>query len=541
VDRTGEHHLWLGSIHPDRATGRIKVNKTVVTAHRVAWELAHGPLPPKTLVLTCPDNPACVRVEHLKIDEQTKAPQTGQKRSPKGAGSMRKMRPGTWELRVTAGRWEDNGHQRTLTRTVSAPTEAEAAVQLAKFVEELSDLHLPNSRVTRDATVDEAMERYLTEYLTEEKGRAEKTVTDYRYLHQLWFSPTVGSKPVNRIESSTMDLLFGKMRKAGLSASRLNQAKSLYAPFFRWAKRRGMAVRNPMVNFELPTSTYRPQDRPPPEIEELALLLSTAVQVTPDIAPLLYLGAVTGSRRGELVAVSRSAVAWERNQITIDTAITSTGKVKSTKTRRGRTFHVDLETMEMLKRHCDLMDERAVSAGVPIALDPFVFSLAPDCAVPMTPDHFTKQVAILKGYLGIEVKRPEVRALEDEAQRLRTSPPPPRPAGRTGPRPLSGMSYADIGKQLGRSERWAALAVESAQRRAAAEAAGHVNRDFDGSILALRKFTSSELLDAGFNVSMVAQRQGHGPQVLTRHYSKSRASSDKRAAEHLGRVVHGSN
>jgi hypothetical protein len=38
---------------------------------------------------------------------------------------------------------------------------------------------------------------------------------------------------------------------------------------------------------------------------------------------------------------------------------------------------------------------------------------------------------------------------------------------------------------------------------------------------------------------MVAQRQGHGPQVLTRHYSKSRASSDKRAAEHLGRVVHG--
>jgi hypothetical protein len=27
--------------------------------------------------------------------------------------------------------------------------------------------------------------------------------------------------------------------------------------------------------------------------------------------------------------------------------------------------------------------------------------------------------------------------------------------------------------------------------------------------------------------------------VLMRHYSKSRASSDKRAAEHLGRVVHG--
>jgi hypothetical protein len=101
------------------------------------------------------------------------------------------------------------------------------------------------------------------------------------------------------------------------------------------------------------------------------------------------------------------------------------------------------------------------------------------------------------------------------------------------------MSYREIGAALGRSERWANLAVAAAQRREGANAPGQVHFEFDGSILALRKFTSSELLDAGFNVSVVAQRQGHGPQVLTRHYSKSRASSDKRAAEHLGRVVHG--
>ena len=94
-----------------------------------------------------------------------------------------------------------------------------------------------------------------------------------------------------------MDRLFGLMRRAGLSASRLNQAKSLYVPFFRWAKRRGMTTRNPMAEFQLPTSTYRSKERTPPETEELSLLLSTAVKVTPDIAPLLVLGAVTGIRR----------------------------------------------------------------------------------------------------------------------------------------------------------------------------------------------------------------------------------------------------
>ena len=47
VDRSGEHHLWLGAINPARGTGRLKVDEVTMTAHRVAWELTHGPLGPK--------------------------------------------------------------------------------------------------------------------------------------------------------------------------------------------------------------------------------------------------------------------------------------------------------------------------------------------------------------------------------------------------------------------------------------------------------------------------------------------------------------
>ena len=124
-------------------------------------------------------------------------------------------------------------------------------------------------------------------------------------------------------------------------------------------------------------------------------------------------------------------MAWRRNQITIASAITSSGKVKATKTRRSRTFHVDAETTAMLKRHCDQMNERAAAAGVELAADAFLFSLAEDCSTPMPPDHLTKRVAVLKGYLGIEDKHPDVVALEDEALRLRRSTPPARPAGKT--------------------------------------------------------------------------------------------------------------
>ena len=100
------------------------------------------------------------------------------------------------------------------------------------------------------------------------------------------------------------------------------------------------------------------------------------------------------------------------------------------------------------------------------------------------------------------------------------------------------MSFAEIGKSLGRSDTWARKAVAAAERREAARDRGEVGW-FDGSILALRKFTSSELLDAGFNIKAVAQHQGHGPEVLLKHYAKARPSADRRAADHLGRVVHG--
>jgi hypothetical protein len=157
----------------------------------------------------------------------------------------------------------------------------------------------------------------------------------------------------------------------------------------------------------------------------------------------------------------------------------------------------------------------------------------------MPPDHVTKRVALLKEHLGIANKRPETITLEDQALRLYRQQPAARPAGKVGRNPAGGMFDVAIGERLGRSERWATLAVASAQRREAARQHGCPSAAmFDGSILALRKFTSSELLDAGFNISMVAQRQGHGPQVLVKHYSKARRSADRKAAEHLGRVVH---
>jgi integrase len=536
VDRSGVHHIWTGSKKAD-GTGKLKVNGKTVTAQRVAWELAHESLPAGAEVRACPDERACVRIEHLSVRGEPTRP-AERVRARRGGGSKREVRPGVWKLAVTAGSYSD-GTARRLHRTVHARSEAVANGELAAFVAEVQSSPLPERRQDRDVTVDEAIERFLTEHLLGEKGREPRTVQDYRRLHVKWFAPEIGNRRVRDVDEAAIERIFGRMRRAGLSRSRMNHAKSLYAPFFRWAKRRRVIARSPMADFELPTSSYVSREHTPPEVDQLCLLLETAVEVVPDIAPLLTLGAVTGMRRGELVTVRRSRLHPEDGLLTVDAA-TDRKRVKTTKTRMERKVAVDRDTMSMLLRHCAQMDERAEICGLAIAPDAFVFSVALDCSTPMPPDHVTKRVALLKEHLGIANKRPETIALEDEALRFYREPPAARPAGKLGRSPAGGMSYAAIGQRLGRSERWATLAVASAQRREAARQQGGVSTSvFDGSILALRRFTSSELLDAGFNISMVAQRQGHGPQVLVKHYARAHRSADRKAAEHLGRVVHG--
>lgn len=53
VDRSCDHHLWTGAKKAD-GTGVLKVKGKVTTAHRVAWELARGPLSSGSRVQACP-------------------------------------------------------------------------------------------------------------------------------------------------------------------------------------------------------------------------------------------------------------------------------------------------------------------------------------------------------------------------------------------------------------------------------------------------------------------------------------------------------
>lgn len=492
VDRSGEHHVWTGSKKTD-GSGKMKVEGRTVLARRVAWELAHGPLPPEAEVRSCPADKACVRVDHLSAPADSCSahlraegaagaaapePRRQRRRSPKGSGSLRQVGANTWDFRVIV---RGNPVYRTI-RATDATDATDAEKQRAAVVAEHADAWALAADA-KDLTVHDLVVGSLEAKAA--KGRAHSTLTRYRDVHDNWVHDAVCATRARRLRPEQVDAVFAAMRTANQQRSSMNHAKVVLNGAYKWALRQRprLVGWNPVEEVELPESLAPSREVVPPDTDEVRRLIAAAFDAIDfDFGVVLQTGAAGGLRRGELAGLTRKvpfdvgparagqpAVDLDRAQLFVWQTVNDAGGTvvvqPYTKNKRPRWVSVDDVTIALVAQLMDRQEERAALCGAGLAPNPFLFSTAVDCSTPMRPEYMTRQVRNLRRHLGL------------------------------------------------------------------------ANAEFDVTLQALRHWTQTTTNLAGFAPKLLATRGGHTERVMQRVYVHAKRGSDTGVAAFLGDLL----
>jgi integrase len=225
-----------------------------------------------------------------------------------------------------------------------------------------------------------------------------------------------------------------------------------------------------------------------PTPDQLSTLVKAAEATDPVLSTAIALAALTGARRGELVALRWSDVDLDAGRVRIARSLTVAGGEQHTgptKTHASRGLALDPLGVEVLRRRWAEMTDLAAQAESPLVADPYVLSYNANGAVPANPDTLTHRF----GALCEAMEAPALKRLR------KTHPKAER-------------------KDLTPVDRWPF-------------------RFHD-----LRHFSVTTLIAAGVDVRTVAERHGHARATMTLdRYAHALPEKDREAAGVLGAVL----
>ncbi len=208
------------------------------------------------------------------------------------------------------------------------------------------------------------------------------------------------------------------------SGSTMAELHAILRGAFRFGVQRGWLgmTENPMTFVERRTSSRHVKRRPPSPEEVREALQAAKHYHDPNLYPIVALGADTGARLGELVALRLSDFDTDACAVTIEEAVSEPPKafgglhIKDTKTHTKRTIAVHRQTLRIILDHLDRCRDLAERAGVEFPSDPFAFPaflgrrqvIAP--GQPTPPKKMSKAVSKFFREVGIEATAKSLRA-----------------------------------------------------------------------------------------------------------------------------------
>ncbi len=403
---------------------------------------------------------------------------SGQRGGRAQSGTMRERSPGHWQLRAYAGRDPLSGKPRQVTRTFEGG-ERSAAKALAALVTEV-EVGKFNRTTT---TVGQLLDKWLE---AAEWTQRPRTRYENRSKIEGRIRPTLGHIRLSELGPDVLDAAYRNWLKVGLSPSTVHGFHCILSAAFRQAVKWGW------IN-EAPTARSTP-----PRVERTEMKIPTPAQVTTLIkaakdkdsvlGTAVALAALTGARRGELVALKWSDIDLVDGYVKIARSLTvahGEHHIGPTKTHASRDVALDPTAVDLLKKRRAFMVELSDRACLPIVPDPYVLSYQADGAISVNPDTLTHRFRKICE----EMERPALVNLRKRFPMARRA-------------------------DLTPAERWP-------------------YRFHD-----LRHFSVTTLIAAGVDVRTVSNRHGHANATMTlNRYAHALPERDREAATLLGAAL----
>jgi integrase len=297
---------------------------------------------------------------------------------------MRERRKGYWELAVDAGRDPATGRRRRVVRGFRG-TKREAQRALNELLVSVDGGHTTASTAT--------LAQLLRDWL-ENVGPSlsPTTLAGYRRLVDGYIVPALGKIKLHQLTAAHLDAYYRSLSKGGLKPATVRQFHAVISSALNQGVKWDWVGANVAAR-ATPPPVRRTKLDPPTPADVIRLIEAAKCSRSPELGVFLHLAAVTGARRGELVALRWSAVDLVAAQVLIEHSIVQVGRElfeKDTKTHQARRLSLDPGTVDLLARFKSAAEDLLVPFGVALSEDAFIFSDEPDGSKPWNPERITR-------------------------------------------------------------------------------------------------------------------------------------------------------
>ena len=300
---------------------------------------------------------------------------------------------GIWRLRAYVGRDPASGAPVQLHRTFKGGERA-AGKELARLVTEAQS-RAPVASDPSTTTVGQLLDRWLEHRVALGKVRP-KSAYEYQRKIEGRIKPALGTVKLRQLTPGRIDQAYAAWLDEGLSTSTVRVYHSILSAACRQAVKWDLLDRAPTERASAPAAASTTMRVPTPA--QLSALVASAEESDPVLAAAVALAALTGARRGELVALRWSDVDLEAGTVAFERGITVVGKVAiegPTKTHQGRRVALDPIGIEVLRRHWLFVTHRSELVESPLVEDPYVLSYQAHSGTPANGDTLTHRFAAL--------------------------------------------------------------------------------------------------------------------------------------------------